>query len=182
MEYSAGQLLKGKLLKSKFLTSLVLGFCLISPALLVAQNLTVVGGTSAQKQLTACIEKISAEDLDKLADLDHSMTVIILERERFLQVKDSFRAYRTKLAFSNLATRRIYLSSDVFRNLDTAMLCIPHELGHFVTRSQYEDQAEIAAGTIRKRARELCAMPDAPAPPRSLSAHAKSLRTPAGTE
>ncbi len=62
-------------------------------------------------------------------------------------------------AFSNLATRRMYLSADVFRNLDTAMLCIPHELGHFVTRSVYEDHAEIAARAIRKRAREVCTMP-----------------------
>ena len=93
MEFSAG-----KLLRSQVLTSLALG-CLLSPGLLAAQNLTVIGGTSVQKQLTACIEQISAEDLDKLPDLDHSMTIIILEHERFLQVKDSFRAYRTKLGF-----------------------------------------------------------------------------------
>jgi hypothetical protein len=49
------------------------------------------------------------------------MTVAILEHERFLHMKGSFRAYRTKLAFSNLATQRICLSSDVFQNLDTAM-------------------------------------------------------------
>jgi hypothetical protein len=81
------------------------------------------------------------------------MTVAILEHARFLQVKGSFRAYRTKLAFSNLATRRICLSSDVFQNLDTAMGCIPHELGHFVPRSMYEDHAEIAAGAIRESMR-----------------------------
>jgi len=155
MEYSAGQLLTSKLFTWKLLTS-VLGFGLLSPTLLLAQNLTVIGGTSAQKQLTACIEKISAGDLDKLGGLDHSMTVIILERERFLQVKDSFRAYRTKLAFSNLATRRIYLSSDVFRNLDTAMLCIPHELGHFATQSVFEGHAELAAERIRWRTRQIC--------------------------
>jgi hypothetical protein len=106
MEYSAGQLLR-----SKLFTSLVLACCLASPGLLLAQNLTVIGGTSLQQQLTACIEQVSAEDLDRLPDIDHSMTVVILEREKFLQVKGSFRAYRTKLAFSNLATRRIYLSS-----------------------------------------------------------------------
>jgi hypothetical protein len=177
MEYSAGQLLR-----SKLFTSLVLACCLASPGLLLAQNLTVIGGTSLQQQLTACIEQVSAEDLDRLPDIDHSMTVVILERERFLQVKGSFRAYRTKLAFSNLATRRIYLSSDVFQNLDTAMRCIPHEIGHFVTRSTYEDHAEIAATAIRKRAREVCSMPAEPAPPRALSARAKSVRMPAGTE
>jgi hypothetical protein len=171
----------GQLLRSKLLPPIVFAFCLFSSGLLLAQNLIVIGGTSLQKRLTACIEQVSAEDLDKVSDLDHSMTVVILEHDRFLQVKGSFRAYRTKLAFSNLATRRIYLSSDVFANLDTAMRCIPHEIGHFVTRSAYEDQAEIAAGIIRKRAREVCSMPAAPAPPRALSSEVKSL-PPDGTE
>lgn len=93
--------------------------------MLLAQNLTIIGGTKVQKRLTACIEQVWAEDLDKLSDLDHSMTVVILEHERFLQVKGSFRVYRTNLAFSNLATRRIYLSSDLFANLDTAMRWTP---------------------------------------------------------
>ena len=109
------------------------------------------------------------------------MTIVILEHERFLEVKGSFRAYRTKLAFSNLATRRMYLSSDVFSDLDTALRCIPHELGHFVTQSAYEDHAEIAAGVIRKKAREVCTMLAVPAPPRALSSQVKSF-PPAGTE
>lgn len=161
--------------RSRLFQSLVLTCCLISPRLLRAQNLTVMGGTSAQKLLAACIEQVAADDLYKLPGLDHSMTVVILEHERFMQVKGSFRAYRTKLAFSNPATRRIYLSSDVFENLDTAMRCIPHEIGHFVTQSIYEDHAEIAARTIRKRAREVCTMPQVPGPPRALSSQAKSL-------
>jgi hypothetical protein len=170
MEYPTGQFLGSRLLKP-----LIFACYLFSGSWLLAQNMTVIGGTSLQKRLTACIEQVSAEDLNKLPGLDHSMTVVILERERFLQVKSSFRAYRTKLAFSNLATRRIYLSSDVFANLDTAMRCIPHEIGHFVTRSTYEDHAEIAAGTIRKRAREVCTMPAVPAQPPALSSQAKSL-------
>ena len=170
-----------RLLRSQVLTSLALG-CLLSPGFLAAQNLTVIGGTSYQKELAACIEQFSADDLGKLPGSDHSMTIVILEHERFLQVKDSFRAYRTKLAFSNLATRRMYLSSDVFRDMDTALRCIPHELGHFVTQSAYEDHAEIAAGTIRTRARQVCALPNVPDPPRTLSSQANSLRTPAGTE
>jgi hypothetical protein len=173
---------EGRLFGARFVQPAVLVCCLFSPGWLLAQNLTVIGGTSLQQRLTACIEQVAAQDLGRLPDLDHSMTVVILERERFLQVKGSFRAYRTKLAFSNLATRRIYLSSDVFANLDTAMRCIPHEIGHFVTRSPYEDHAEIAAGTIRKRAREVCTMPAAPAPPRALSSQAKTVGLPAGTE
>jgi hypothetical protein len=166
MKYSAPRLLRW----------LAFCCCLFSPGLLPAQPVTVIGGSDLQKQLVACIEHVSAEDLDRLPDADHSMTIVILERERFLQVKDSFGAHRTKLAFSNLATRRMYLSSDVFRNLDNVLRCIPHELGHFVTRSVYEGHAEIAAGAIRKRAREVCTMPIAPASPRTLSSQLKNVR------
>jgi hypothetical protein len=128
----------------------------LSSGSFTAQNLTVVGGTRLQQQLTACIEHIVAHDLDKLPGTDHSMTIVILKHDKFLQVKDSFGAHRTKLAFSNLTTRRMYLSSRIFRDVDTALRCIPHELGHFVTRSEYEGHAEFAAEKIRKRAREVC--------------------------
>jgi hypothetical protein len=141
----------------------------------------VIGGTSPQRQLTACIEHISAEDLDKLPGLDHSMTAVILEPEKFLQVKDSFGAHQTKLAFSNLGARRMYLSSDVFRDLDIVLRCIPHELGHFVTRSMYEGNGEIAAGPIRTRAREVCIFPTETVPRRALSSQHKNSQAP-GTE
>jgi hypothetical protein len=104
-----------------------------------------------------------------------------VEHERFLQAKNSFGARRTKFAFSNLAARRMYLSSDVFRDLDTVLRCIPHELGHFVTRSIYEGHAEIAAERIRKRARQVCTMPIETTSPRALSSEFKNPR-PSGTE
>lgn len=174
MECSAGQLVRSRLLKP-----LLLGSCLFSPSLLLAQDLTVIGGTSVQRRLTACIEHISTEDLGRLPGSDHSITVVILERERFLQAKNSFGAQRTKLAFSNLAIRRVYLSSDVFRDIDTTLWCLPHELGHFVTRSIYENPAEIAAERIRKRAQEICIVPTAPAPRGVLSSRSKN---PAGPD
>jgi hypothetical protein len=168
-------------LRSERLVLLALCCQVLLSGMLSAQNLTVIGGTSPQRQLTTCIEHISAEDLDKLPDLDHSMTVVILEREKFLQVKDSFGAHRTKLAFSNLGARRMYLSSDVFRDLDTVLRCIPHELGHFVTRSAYEGNAEIAAGRIRTRAREVCIFPTERVPRHALSSQLKNSQAP-GTE
>jgi len=82
--------------------------------LLKAQNLTVIGGTHFQKQFAACIEHITADDLDKLPGSDHWMTIVILEHEKFLQMRDSFHAQRTKLAFSHIPSRRMYLSSHVF--------------------------------------------------------------------
>jgi hypothetical protein len=94
----------------------------------MAQSLTVIGGTPIQQQLSACIEHVAAGDLDRLPGEDRAMTIVILEHEKFLRVKSSFGAYRTRLAFSNLAIRRMYLSSDVFRDMDNVLRCIPHEL------------------------------------------------------
>jgi hypothetical protein len=127
--------------------------------LLRAQNLTVIGGTHLQQQFAACIEHITAADLDKLPGSDHWMTIVILEHEKFLTMRDSFHAQQTTLAFSNLPSRRMYLSSHVFRDVDNAMRCIPHELGHFLTRSPYEGNTELVAERIRKRAREVCTLP-----------------------
>jgi len=124
-----------------------------------AQSLTLIGGTPIQQQLSACIEQVAAGDLDRLPGKDHTMTIVILDHEKFLRVKSSFDAYRTRLAFSNLAIRRMYLSSKVFEDLDSVLRCIPHELGHFVTHSLYEDDAELAAERIRIRAREVCTLP-----------------------
>jgi hypothetical protein len=144
------------------LISLALCSVWLSQGLLNAQNLTVIGGSRLQQQLTACIEQTADSDLDKLPGGDQWMTIVILDHEKFLQMRDSFHAQRTTLAFSNLASRRMYLSSHVFRDLDNAMRCIPHELGHFLTRSPYEGNAEFAAERIRKRAREICTMPFEP--------------------
>lgn len=135
----------------------------------MAQSLTVIGGTPIQQQLSACIEHVTAGDLDRLPGEDHAMTIVILEHEKFLRVKSSFYADRTRLAFSNLAIRRMYLSSDVFQDMDNVLRCIPHELGHFVTHSPYEGNAELAAERIRKRAREVCTLPIEPVPPHALS-------------
>lgn len=169
-------------LGSKLLQPIFLAGCLFSPVLVPAQKLTVIGGTNVQRQLAGCIEQLSADDLNQLPGPDHSITIVILERERFLEVKNSFGAHRTKLAFSNLSARRMYLSSDVFKNMDNVLRCIPHELGHFETRSLYEGHAEIAAAAIRKRALEVCTMSTESAPPRALSSQAKSVHMPAGTE
>jgi hypothetical protein len=171
----------GRFLRSKLLKSIFLAGCMFSPGLLTAQDLIVIGGTSAQRQLTSCIEQLAVEDLNRLPGSDHSMTIVILERRRFMEVKNSFGAYRTKLAFSNLAARRMYLSSDVFRDMDNVVRCIPHELGHFETRSNWENHAEIAAAAIRKKALQVCTMPTEPEPSRALSSEVKSPR-PSGTE
>ena len=81
------------------------------------------------------------------------MTVVILEQERFQRVKGSFRAYRTKLAFSTWPRGESACPRMCFTPLDTALGCIPHELGHFVIRSMYENHAEIAAGDARESMR-----------------------------
>jgi Zn-dependent protease with chaperone function len=84
------------------------------------------------------------------------MTFVILEHRKFLATRAAFHSYRTRLAFSNLATRRIYLSSHVLRDRDTALRVITHELGHFVIQDGIESHAEFAAERIPRRARQRC--------------------------
>ena len=87
------------------------------------------------------------------------MSVIILEHQKFLEMREAFHAHKTKLAFSSLQARRIYLSARMFGDFDTLLRCITHELGHFATQSVYEDNAERAANRIRWRMRQTCVSP-----------------------
>lgn len=136
--------------------SLVL-LCLLSlPSTAVAGDVVVVGGTERQKQFVSCVAQVSAEEFRALPNSDQPMTFVIIEHRTFLQTRIAFHAYTTKFAFSNLGTRRIYLSSRVFRDSYTALWCVPHEMGHFVTQTAYEGPAEIAASRIRWRTRQTC--------------------------
>jgi hypothetical protein len=129
---------------------------LIVPCAAVAGDIVVIGGTERQKQFVSCVAQVSTEEFRALPNSDRPMTFIIIEHQTFLQTRTAFHAYKTKFAFSNLATRRIYLSSRVFRDSYTALWCVPHEMGHFVTQTTFEGPAEIAAGRIRWRTRQTC--------------------------
>jgi hypothetical protein len=136
--------------------SLILVCFLFVPSEALAGDVVIIGGTERQKRFVSCIAEVSANELRTLPNSDQPMTFVILEHQKFLQTRDAFHAYRTKLAFSNLAIRRIYLSSRVFTDFDTALWCIPHELGHFATQSTFEGHAELAAERIRWRTRQTC--------------------------
>jgi hypothetical protein len=136
--------------------SLVLVCLLFVPRTALAGDVVVLGGTEGQKRFVSCVAEMSADDLRALPNSDEPMTFVILEHQKFLQARDAFYAHGARLAFSNLAIRRIYLSSRVFSDFDTALWCIPHELGHFVTQSIFEDHAELAAERIRWRTRQMC--------------------------
>jgi hypothetical protein len=135
--------------------SLVLVCLLFMPSAAPAGDVVVIGGTERQKRFVFCVAEVSANELRVLPDFDQPMTFVILEHQKFLQTRDAFHA-RTKLAFSHLAIRRIYLSSRVFTYSYLALWCIPHELGHFVAQSKFESPAELAAGRIRWRTRQTC--------------------------
>jgi hypothetical protein len=126
------------------------------PSAACAADSVIIGATAQQEQFLACIAHISAGDLRTTPNSGEPLTVIILNHQKFLQTRGAFHAYRTVSAFSNLTIRRIYLSSRVFRDYETALRSITHELGHFETQSLYEEPAEIAAERIRWRARQIC--------------------------
>ena len=131
--------------------------CLMLPATLVsAIDFVIIGGSEPQKRLVSCIAEASTGLVPETSDSQEPMTFVILEHHKFLKTRAAFHAYRTRLAFSNLAIRRIYLSSRVLADRDKALWVIGHELGHFVIRDGIEGHAEFAAERIRWRARQRC--------------------------
>lgn len=134
---------------------ILVGF-LFLPIPALAVDVVVIGGTERQRHFVSCVVEVAANELRSLPNSDQPLTFVILEHQKFLQMRVAFHAYRTKLAFSNLAIRRIFLSSRVFADFDTALRCVPHELGHFATQSIFEDHAELAAERIRRRTRQTC--------------------------
>jgi hypothetical protein len=118
-------------------------------------DFAIIGGSERQQRLVACIAEATWLLRDR-ADLQQAMTFVILEHDKFLQSRAAFHAYRTKLAYSNLAIRRIYLSSRVLADRDTALWGVGHELGHFMIPDGTEGHAEFAAERIRWRARQTC--------------------------
>ena len=126
------------------------------PSALWAGDPVIIGATLLQERFLTCIAQISADDLRDTPNSDERLTVVILEHQKFLEMRDAFHAHKTKLAFSSFQARRIYLSARMFGDFETLLRCITHELGHFATQSVYEDHAERAADHIRQRARQTC--------------------------
>jgi hypothetical protein len=147
----------------KHLQSLVFWICvqclIIScflPSVLWAGDPIIIGATLLQERFLTCVTQLSADDLRDTPNSDERLTVVILEHHKFLEMREAFHAHKTKLAFSSLQARRIYLSARMFGDFETLLRCITHELGHFATQSVYEDHAERAADHIRQRARQTC--------------------------
>ena len=126
------------------------------PSAVWAGDSTIIGGTQPQERFLTCVVLMSADDLRDTPNSNERLTVVILENQKFLGIREAFHAHKTKLAFSSLQARRIYLSSRMFGDSETLLRCITHELGHFATQSVYEDHAERAADRIRQRTRQTC--------------------------
>jgi hypothetical protein len=136
--------------------TLTMGCLMLLPTLGLATDFVIIGGSEPQKRLVSCIAKASTGLFPETSDSQEPITFVILEHHKFLETRATFHAYRTRLAYSNLAIRRIYLSSRVLADPDTALWVIGHELGHFVIRDGIESHAEFAAERIRWRARRTC--------------------------
>jgi hypothetical protein len=126
------------------------------PSGLRAEDAVIIGATQQQGRFLTCVLHISDDDLRDTPHSDERLTVVILEHHKFLEMREAFHAHKTKLAFSSLQARRIYLSGRMFRDFETLLRCITHELGHFATQSVYEDHAERAADRLRQRSRQTC--------------------------
>jgi len=137
--------------------------CLIAscfwPTGLCAEDAVIIGATQQQERFLTCVLHISDDDLRGPPNSNDRLTVVILEHQKFLEMREAFHAHKTKLAFSSLLARRIYLSARMFKDFETLLRCITHELGNFVIQSVYEDHAERAADRIRWRTRQVCVSP-----------------------
>jgi hypothetical protein len=136
--------------------TLTIGCLMLPPTLASATDSVIIGGSEPQRRLVSCIAEASTELVPETSDSKETMTFVILEHRKFLATRAAFHSYRTRLAFSNLAIRRIYLSSRVLADRNTALWVIAHELGHFVIRDGIEGHAEFAAEQIRWRVRQRC--------------------------
>jgi hypothetical protein len=125
------------------------------PSAVWAGDPAIIGATQQQERFLTCVVHISDDDLRGTPHSNDQLAVVILEHQKFLEMSAAFRA-NTKLAFSSLLARRIYLSARVLKDFETLLRCITHELGHFATQSVYEDNAEFAANRFRKIARQRC--------------------------
>lgn len=126
------------------------------PSGLWAEDAIIIGATQPQERFLTCVLRISDDDLRGNPNSKDRLTVVIFEHQKFLEMREAFHAHKTRLAFSSLQARRIYLSFRILGDFETLLRCITHELGHFATQSVYEDQAEFAANRMRQRARQIC--------------------------
>jgi len=110
--------------------TLAMGCLMLPPTLVSATDFVIIGGSEPQKRLVSCIAEASTGLVPETSDSQEPMTFVILEHHKFLKTRAAFHSYRTRLAFSNLAIRRIYLSSRVLADRNTALWVIGHELGH----------------------------------------------------
>jgi hypothetical protein len=94
------------------------------PSALWAGDPVIIGATQQQERFLTCVLHISDDDLRGTPNSNDWLTVVILEHQQFLEIREFFHAHKTKLAFSSLRTRRIYLSARVFRDFETLLRCI----------------------------------------------------------
>src|SRR3984893_16661173 len=62
----------------------------------------MIGATLRQERFLTCVAQISADALRYTPNSDERLTVVILEHQKFLEMRDAFHAHKTKLAFSSL--------------------------------------------------------------------------------
>ncbi len=84
------------------------------PSGLWAGDAVIIGATQHQECFLACVAQLSADDLRDTPNSNERLTVVILEHQKFIEMREAFHAHKTKLAFSSLQARRIYLSARVF--------------------------------------------------------------------
>src|ERR1043166_146259 len=60
----------------------------------------IIGATQPQERFLTCVLHISDDDLRGTPNSNDRLTVVILEHQKFLVMRETFHAHKTKLAFS----------------------------------------------------------------------------------
>ena len=84
------------------------------PSALWAGDPVIIGATLLQERFLTCVTQLSADDLRDTPNSDERLTVVILEHQKFLEMRDAFHAHKTgsvaqfvgKRAVENAAPRK----------------------------------------------------------------------------
>ena len=83
------------------------------PSAMWAGDSVIISATQQQERFLTCVAQISADDLRDTPNSNERLTVVILEHQKFLGMREAFHAHKTKLAFSSLQARGEFISLPV---------------------------------------------------------------------
>ena len=112
---------------------------------------TVLGATPQQEALVRAQIRVMQPEV-------YPLRVVFVPHWKYVDTARTFRLHvptgYTSAMFTHLPSRSVFIDSDRYVNDDSLGYWLAHELGHLVTNSTRESDADKAAREYRKRLRE----------------------------